>query len=697
MESNRIKFLFVEDDKIDQMMFQRFIEKEKLPYDYVVENSVSGAKLALEKGDFHIILSDYHLGDGTVFDLFGCFSEDIPVVVITGGGSEEIAVKAMKMGATDYLIKDPDGYYLKTLSITVDKALKAKTSERVLREYREHLEEMVQKRTEQLSNTVKHLENEIKERKRVEKSLKKSEEFFEKTFNDMVTMVAVMNPDGKIIFVNNTFLATSGLSRGEILGSKIYNSTLWDYSDDVRLTTYYDVKECSLGKTFTREIQAATGDGKLIWVDYSMHPVYSEDNKIIFMVGESRDITEKKIIQEQLRQSQKMEAVGTLAGGIAHDFNNILTAINGYSELALLSVQKSDPVYDRLVNIRNMGDRAAMLTRQILAFSRKQDYEPENVAINFLLEGMSKMLKRMIPEDIDIEFRLEKNLPSIKADPAQLEQVVMNLVVNARDALDGKEEKTGDEKIIIETTPALDGDDPFFTILPDLSPGEYIVLTVRDTGIGMDDAVKERIFEPFFTTKEKGKGTGLGLSTVFGIIKQNNAHITVSSAPGSGAQFRILWPAVKENGVTLTGKKKEEVTPLGTETILLVEDDQMVRDLTAELLKGLNYKVYAATNGVDALEQVQRKKIKFDLLITDVRMPKMSGDKLAAHLEKIAPDAKVLFISGYINKRVSISEELDSNLNFLKKPFTRHELGCKVRFLLDGYAGSLSQDLQFVL
>ena len=697
MESNRIKLLFVEDDKIDQMMFQRFIQKEKLPYDYVMKNSVSAAKLALEKGDFHIILSDYHLGDGTVFDLFGCFPEDIPVVVITGGGSEEVAVKAMKMGATDYLIKDPDGHYLKTLPVTLDKALKAKASERALQTYREHLEEMVQERTEQLSNTVENLEKEIKERKRVEKSLKKSEEFFENTFNDMVTMVVVMDPEGEIIFVNNTFLASSGLSLGEIIGSKIYNSSLWDYSDDVRLTTYYDVKECALGKTFTREIQAATGDGKLIWVDYSMHPVYSAENdEIIFMVAESRDITEKKIIEEQLRQSQKMEAVGTLAGGIAHDFNNILTAINGYSDLAILSVQKSDPVYDRLLSIRNMGDRAAMLTRQILAFSRKQDYEPENVSINFILDGMSKMLKRMIPEDIDIEFRLEKNLPSIKADPAQLEQVVMNLVVNARDALDEKEEKEGDKQIIIETIASLDEDDPFFALLPDLTPGDYIVLTVRDTGIGMDAALRERIFEPFFTTKEKGKGTGLGLSMVFGIINQNKAHITVESTPGSGAEFRVLWPAAKENGVTLTRKKKGEVTPSGTETILLVEDDKMVRDLTAELLTGLNYKVYVAANGVDALEQVERKKIKFDLLITDVRMPRMSGDQLVSHIEKIAPAAKVLFISGYVNELVFISGDLDSNVNFLKKPFTRHELGCKIRFILDVEAGG-AKNLQFVL
>lgn len=681
MENETIKLLFVEDNKTDQMSFQRFVKENHLFYNCTIAESVNVAKSELGKNIFDIVLTDYDLGDGTAFDLIKCIPDHIPFVVITGAGNEEIAVDAMKAGATDYLIKDPYGYYLKTLPITVENAIRVKSSEIALKKYKKNLEKMVDDRTMQLNATVKRLNSEIKERIRVEKSLKEKEKFFENTLNDMNTMIIVMEPDGKIKFVNNTFLTSLKQSSDNIINNKLYKCDLWNYKKGMRSSIHEDIEKCASGETSIRQIQVQTVEEVLLWLDFGIHPVYNENKEITFLIGECRDITDKIIIEEQLRQSNKMEAIGTLAGGIAHDFNNILTAINGYAELAMFSMQKSDPVYNKLDKICKVGKRAANLTKQILAFSRKQIYEPKIISVNSLLKEMDQMLQRIVGEDIELEFILEEKLPYIKADPTQVEQIIMNLVVNGKGALDARKQKTENGKIIVETR-SVPSNDLFVASLHDFKGIPCIMITVKDTGIGMDDKVKSRIFDPFFTTKEKNKGVGLGLSTVFGIIKQNKAFITVESVVGIGSKFKILWPVSEKKQPVLTEKKQIENSPAGIETILLVEDDETVRNLTASLLKHLNYKVVEAINGIDALDKVQ-KKLAFDILITDVKMPQMSGAQLVLEVKKIYPSVKVLFISGYMNGYIGENGKLQEDINFLSKPFTKNELGCKVRSILD--------------
>ncbi len=681
MENNNIKLLFVEDNQIDRMNFQRFVKAVNLSYTYTLAESVASAKSLLGENIFDIVLTDYELGDGTALDLVKYIPAHTPFVIITGTNNVDVAISAMKAGATDYLIKDHYNHYLKALPITVDNAIKAKLSEIALEKYKTQLEEMVFDRTRQLHTTVKKLNSEITERMHMEKTLKEKEEFFENTLNDMTTMVVVMKPDGEIKFANNTFMTSLEQTPDNTINKKLYNCALWRYKKDMWLNIYDDIEKCASGETSIRQNQVQTGDGRLLWLDCGMHPVYNDNKEIVFIVGEYRDITDKIIIEEQLRQSNKMEAIGTLAGGIAHDFNNILTAINGYSELAMLSVEKNDPVYNKLDKIRKAGDKAANLTKQILAFSHKQIYEPEIISINLFLKGIEMMLQRIVGEDIDLAFILEEKLPAIEADPTQIEQVIMNLVINAKGALDAKKNKTVNGKIIVKTT-YVSVNSSFVKSQSGLKDGPCIMITVKDTGIGMDSAIKERIFDPFFTTKEKTKGTGLGLSMVFGIIKQNKAFITVESEPDAGSEFKILWPASEKKQPVLTEEKQIEISPTGTETILLVEDDESVRNITAKLLKSLNYKVLEACSGVDALAQMQ-KQVAFDILITDIKMPEMSGVQMVSEVKKRYPAVKVLFISGYLDDYIDKNDNLDRGNNFLSKPYSKYELGCKVRSILD--------------
>ncbi|HEY2942316.1 MAG TPA: PAS domain S-box protein [Vicinamibacteria bacterium] len=391
------------------------------------------------------------------------------------------------------------------------------------------------------------------------------------------------------------------------------------------------------------------------------------------MLGSMMDVTERRSLEEQLVQAQKMEAVGRLAGGIAHDFNNLLTAILGYGDLMLPKLH--DPTLrGKMQEIRKAAERASALTRQLLAFSRKQVLVPEVVPVGGLIEELSKMLRRLIGEDIELAIVLPPTAAAVRADPGQLEQVLMNLAVNARDAM-----PRGGKLTI--TVGVVQSDDAFRKDHPDVPAGPQVVISVTDTGVGMDAEVRKHIFEPFFTTKELGRGTGLGLATVYGIVKQSGGHVEVDTAPGAGTTFRIFLRAV-DPPRPMPPPSLDEVVG-GSETVLLVEDEAALRSLAQEILRDQGYKVIAAGSGTEALELARAHKAPIDLLVTDVVMPGMDGRELADRLGPVHPETRCLFMSGYTDDAVVRRGVREEGMPFLQKPFTIDALALKVREVLD--------------
>jgi signal transduction histidine kinase/CheY-like chemotaxis protein len=394
------------------------------------------------------------------------------------------------------------------------------------------------------------------------------------------------------------------------------------------------------------------------------------------LIQRKRAEQETRTLEEQLRQSQKMEAIGQLAGGVAHDFNNLLTIINGYSQLSFMGIKEGDPLRANLEEIRKAGDRAAGLTRQLLAFSRRQVLEVKVLDLNTILRDLDKMLHRVIGEDIGLVNQLAENLGAVKADPGQIEQVVMNLAINARDAMP----KGG--KLTIETAD-VELDEEYARNHIAVTPGRYVMLSVSDTGIGMTPEVKNRIFEPFFTTKEKGKGTGLGLSTVYGIVKQSGGNIWVYSELGRGTTFKVYLPRVEEPLEEIGKKVVREELPRGNETILIVEDDREVRKLAVRILEQQGYKVLVATQGSDALRLCEKYDQPIHLMVTDVVMPEMDGRELAHRLKAHHPETRVLYMSGYTDDTITRHGVLEKGVNYIQKPFTVEGLSGKVREVLD--------------
>jgi len=383
--------------------------------------------------------------------------------------------------------------------------------------------------------------------------------------------------------------------------------------------------------------------------------------------------------EEQIRLSQRMETVGRLASGLAHDFNNLLTAILGHCDILLHRLPEEEPTRKGIEEIRIAGERAAGLTRQLLAYSRRQVLKPRVLDLNASATSMVPMLRRLIGEDIELIPKLDPDLGHVEADPSQIEQIIMNLVVNARDSMP----RGG--TVVVETSNTV-LDEAFARRRPPTRPGRYALLAVSDTGSGMDKGTLDRIFEPFFTTKQLGKGTGLGLATVYGIVKQSNGYIWVYSEPGIGSTFKIYLPLIDAD----ISEEKETVAtpplPRGSETVLIVEDDRTVRLLASEMLEMSGYTVLEAGDGPEALEVVHRHGRPIDLLLTDVVMPQMSGRELAEGIATIHPGIRVLYMSGYTEGVIAHHGVLDSGVAYLQKPFTTDALARKVREALDGRA-----------
>jgi signal transduction histidine kinase len=417
-------------------------------------------------------------------------------------------------------------------------------------------------------------------------------------------------------------------------------------------------------------------DGKAVTVRQTGRVVRDATGRVESFNVILEDITEHRLLENQLRQAQKMEAIGRLAGGVAHDFNNLLTAIFGYADLLREELPEGSSARQDTEEIRKAAERAAGLTRQLLAFSRQQVLEPVVVNLNDLVEEFDKMLRRLIGEDVALRTAPAPDLGNVRADPGQLQQVLMNLVVNARDAM-----PTGGE-LLIETANA-DLTDAYAELHQPVIPGSYVMLAVSDTGIGMNADTRARIFEPFFTTKEKGRGTGLGLSTVYGIVKQSGGYIWVYSEPGRGTTFKVYLPRVDAPARTAEQPRGTR-TLAGTETILLAEDDDMLRPLTKGLLRKLGYVVLQAANAEEALEAAARHDGPIHLLVADVVMPGASGRELARRLADSRPHTKVLYVSGYTDDAIVRHGMLEPGLAFLQKPFTPDTLARKVREVLDG-------------
>lgn len=487
--------------------------------------------------------------------------------------------------------------------------------------------------------------------------------------------VIITDTGGSIIYVNPTFERVSGYSRAEVIGQ---NPRLLK-SDQQDAAFYKEMwTTISAGQVWRGRLVNKKKDGTLYTEEASITPVRDESGTLINYVAVKRDVTHELLLEQQYRQAQKMEAIGRLSGGVAHDFNNLLVVINGYSDLLLdRHFEPDNPLIKFVEEIRKAGERASGLTRQLLAFSRQQILEPEILELNQVVANTEKMLRRLIGEDIELVTRLAPDLGQVKADTGQLEQVILNLAVNARDAM-----PQGGTLTI--RTANVDLTEKYARQPAEVEPGPYVLLAMSDTGIGMDTVTQARIFEPFFTTKAPGQGTGLGLATVYGIVKQSGGTIGVTSEPGHGTTFKIYLPRVDRIMQALKPEANLPATmPAGTETVLLAEDEELVRALTRQVLEMNGYTVLEASHGGEALLLAEQHPEPIDLLLTDVIMPHMSGNDLAKRLAALHPGMKVLYISGYTDQAIAHYGVLAPDLFFLQKPFSPQTLARKVREVLD--------------
>lgn len=519
---------------------------------------------------------------------------------------------------------------------------------------------------------VAALGNDVTEREHFERELIKSEERYRSLVENAHDIIYTQDLTGNYTSINKAGEQITGYTREEVLkmdSSQIIAPEFHERSREMVASKLSGDKET------VYELEIIAKNGRRVAIEVNTRLMF-QDGTPVGIQGIARDVTERLYLEDQLRQAQKMEAVGRLAGGIAHDFNNMLTVINGYSDLILRKTDASDPLRPKIQEIRKAGESSASLTHQLLAFSRKQVLQPKVLDLNEVIFSTKKMFQRLIGEDIELTTHLKRGLGNIKADPGQIEQVIMNLAVNARDVMP----RGG--KLLIETGNVY-LDREYVTHQIVARQGDYAELTVTDTGPGMDSGTLQHIFEPFYTTKEMGKGTGLGLATVYGIVKQSGGYISVDSEPGRGTTFKIYLPIIEEGIEDYKPGEVSDAALRGTETVLLVEDEESVRKLTRQVLQSYGYEVLEATGCNEALSICERHNRPVRLLVTDVVMPGMSGPELAAKLLERCSDLDVLYISGYTNDAIVHHGVLDPGINFLQKPFTPEAMARKIREVLD--------------
>jgi two-component system, cell cycle sensor histidine kinase and response regulator CckA len=636
-----LRALLIEDSKTDAELL--LIALRRSGYEVTHERVQTGPtlrKALLQTWD--VLLSDYAMPGFDGLDALRISKElapDVPFIIISGTLGEEAAVAALQSGADDFLLKGK----LTRLHTAIERAVRERESRLA--------------------------------RRAAERALRESEARYRRIIETTNEGVWVLDQASKTVFVNRRMSALLGYSAAELA-----NQLLLDF---VHESSRSAVKDCILtgrDQEALSQVEArlVCSDGKELWVLLDAAPVLENDSYAGVLVM-AMDISLRKRLEEQLRQAQKMEAVGNLAGGVAHDFNNLLSVILGYAQIVLADLKPGDPIKADLEELNSAGERARDLTKQLLAFSRRQVLEPRTLDLNQVLRGMESMLRRLLREDIELSFLTAAHLGRIFADSGQLEQIVMNLLVNARDAIPAS------GKITVETVNH-DLSAEYAAAHHGVTAGPYVMLAVSDTGTGMDPATQERIFEPFFTTKNRDGGTGLGLSTVFGIVKQSGGHIWVYSEPGKGTTFRIYLPRT-QGPVQKAAPSLFPRDLRGTETILIVEDQEQVRTLMRVILRRQGYNVLEAPNGGEALLICEQFPATIHLLLTDVVMPRISGRDLAVRLAPLRPHMGVMFVSGYTENSIVHHGVLDAGVAFLQKPITPEALCRKVRQFLDDHFG----------
>lgn len=531
-------------------------------------------------------------------------------------------------------------------------------------------------------NSILGIANDITERKKMEEALRTEKERFQTLTENAPFGMVMIDRDGTFKYINSKFKELFGYDLKDVPNGRTWFRKAYpvpSYRHRVFSTWIDDSKSFEPGEKIPRTFTVTCKDGTEKIIRFITEQLESGE----YLMG-TEDITllkraetEKATLEEQLRQSQRIEAIGRLAGGVAHDFNNLMMVIRGYSQLSLAELKEGDKLRGNLEEIRKATGRATDLTRQLLAFSRRQILEFKVLDLSNLIRDMERMLRRVIGEDIELVTYLTEDLGRVKTDPGQIEQVIMNLAVNARDSMpDGG-------KLIIETR-NVELDEGYTRTHVGVKPGRYVMFSLSDTGVGMSPEVKEHIFEPFFTTKEIAKGTGLGLSTVYGIVKQCGGNIWFYSELGKGTTFKVFLPRVDEPLEEIRESAVGKEIPSGRETILAVEDEDNVRKLTVQILKGQGYSVLEASHAEEAMKVVREQTGNgIHLLLTDVVMPGMSGHELANHLISLLPKIKVLFMSGYTDNAIVHRGVLEEGVNYIQKPFTVDALARKVREVLD--------------
>jgi PAS domain S-box-containing protein len=640
--SQALRVLVVEDRTEDAELAIRELRRAELNCETRRVDTADAFRRALGEFRPEIVLADYTVpgfGGMAALEILKAEAPAIPLIIVTGSLDEETAAECIKAGAADYV--------LKTNLIRLGPAV---------------------------SGALAYAQSQA-DKQVAESALRISERRFRALVEESWDAVALFAGDGTILYGSPATTRLLGYDLTEFVGR---NAMELIHPDD-RAGALVRLQEAMAAPRARVHVAARVRHKNGSW--RYLEGVFTnllDDPSVGAIVNNYRDVTDRRILEEQVILSQKMEAIGRLAGGVAHDFNNILTAIGGYSDLLLADLPPDDRRRHDVEEIHQATERAAALTHQLLAFSRRQVLQPKVINLNALVPDIEKMLRRLIGEDILFATVLHPSLGNVRADPGQLEQVIVNLAVNARDAmLDGG-------RLTIETR-NVELDEAYTAEHPAVKPGRYVMLAVTDSGFGMDEETKARIFEPFFTTKVRGKGTGLGLATVYGIIQQTGGHIWPYSEPGRGTTMRVYLPRVDAPADPIERPRDAAPEALrGSETILVVEDEAPVRAVTRQLLERNGYTVLEAPDGPAALALVDGEAggRHIDLLLTDVIMPGMSGRELAAQLNARRPNVRVLFMSGYTDDAVVRHGMLEPGLAYLEKPFRPTALLRKVRGVL---------------